>query len=182
MACSSQTGQVSPKPRAYPYVDFPNKTYRAYHSPACPITFMYPEYAEINQTKPSDTLPGVQCWFNVYYPQFKATVHCSYNAIADNTQFETMVEDAFEIADQVNKRSNFTNEQVVQLPNGSAALIFDFEGPAASPIQFFVTDSLNHFFKGSLYYQVAHHPDSLGIITQFIKQDIHQMMSTFQWK
>lgn len=143
---------------------------------------MYPEYTVINQTKAYDTLPGVYCWFNVHYPQYNATIHCSYNTIADKTQFETMVDDAFEIADQVNKRSSFTNEQVVQLPGGSSALIFDFEGPAASPLHFFVTDSIGFFFKGSLYYQTAHDPDSLGIITQFIKQDINQIISTFKRK
>lgn len=183
VACfNSPQSVLSPKPRAYPHVEFPVKQYLTYVPQDCPFELKYPEYTKIDQKNPVDTLTGVHCWFNIFYPQYNATLHCSYNSINSQDQLETMISDAFEIADQVNKRSNYTNETVLQLPNGSAALVFEFEGPAASPVHFFVTDSLKHFFKGALYYQTAHNPDSLGIITRFIREDIDQIMSTIRWK
>lgn len=148
----------------------------------CPVEFSYPEYTVIDNKQPIDTLKGAHCWFNIYYPQYNATLHCSYNSVNGQEKLETMISDAFEIADQVNKRSNFTNEKVVRLPQGSTALIFEFEGPAASPIQFFVTDSIKHFFKGALYYQTAHDQDSLGVITTYIREDIDRLLATFSWK
>ena len=61
----------TPKPRAYPRVDYPERTYVEYDTTACPFNFRYPSYGEIKYKKEN-------CWFDIYMPAFNARIHCSY--------------------------------------------------------------------------------------------------------
>ena len=65
---------------------------------------------------------------------------------------------------------------------GTGGMVFDFDGPSASPIHFFLTDSVDHFFKGSLYFDNSNQVDSLTPVIDFLKEDLYNMLNTFQWK
>jgi gliding motility-associated lipoprotein GldD len=53
---------------------------------------------------------------------------------------------------------------------------------AASPLQFFVTDSSKHFLRGALYFTVKPNNDSLQPVIKFIKEDINRFIDTFEWR
>lgn len=61
-------------------------------------------------------------------------------------------------------------------------LIYDIKGNAASEFQFHLTDSLNHFLVGSLYFNTPPNQDSIQPVLDFVKQDIEHLFSTFEWK
>ncbi|MEO0628777.1 MAG: hypothetical protein AAFY91_17410, partial [Bacteroidota bacterium] len=61
-------------------------------------------------------------------------------------------------------------------------MAFDIEGEAASPFQFFVTDSTNHFVRGALYFNTQARPDSLAPVVAYVKEDIYKMLETFEWQ
>jgi gliding motility-associated lipoprotein GldD len=62
-------------------------------------------------------------------------------------------------------------------------LIYYIEGTqAASPCQFFVTDSSSRFLRGALYFNVPPNNDSLAPVIAFIREDIRHMLMTFRWK
>ena len=62
-------------------------------------------------------------------------------------------------------------------------LVYELEGSgAASPYQFFLTDSISHFVRGSLYFNFTPNNDSLEPVIEFIKQDIDHLINTFRWK
>ena len=62
-------------------------------------------------------------------------------------------------------------------------LIYEIEGSgAASPYQFFLTDSLSNFVRGALYFNVVPNNDSLEPVINFIIEDIEHLINTFQWK
>ena len=48
-------------------------------------------------------------------------------------------------------------------------------------MQFFLTDSVDHFIRGSLYFDVEIN-DSIMPINNFLKEDIRFMIETFEWK
>ena len=52
---------------------------------------------------------------------------------------------------------------------------------SASPIQFMLTDSVSHFFRGVLYYDCMINADSLEPVTQYLKQDIIELIQSFKW-
>ncbi len=171
-SCREETR--TPKPRAYPRVEYPEKKYVDFAAD-CPFVFQLPSHAEISNKEEA-------CWFDISMPLFKAKIHCSYLPVKNREEFEDLVLDAFEIAERINARANFMEESLVQNEYGVSGLIMEWSGPAASPIHFFLTDTTHHFFKAALYFDSKVKPDSLAPITDYIKSDIQHMISTFTWK
>jgi len=173
VACKSDP--PPPRPRAYPRIDFPDRSTLDYNTPDCPYTFRYPGYAEINEKKEA-------CWFDLYMPVFEARLHCSYVPLTTEKGFTDLVRDAFVIAGKINERANYMTESRVQNAQGVGGLILDWTGPAASPVHFYLSDTTNHFFKAALYFDSKVEPDSLAPIVDFIRQDIDTLIASFEWK
>ena len=53
---------------------------------------------------------------------------------------------------------------------------------AASPFQFYLTDSVDHFVRGALYFNVVPNNDSLAPVIDYLKDDMRHMIETFEWK
>ena len=60
--------------------------------------------------------------------------------------------------------------------------LFMLDGESASPLQFMLTDSVSHFFRGALYYDCIPNADSLAPVTRYLKQDIVELIQSFEWK
>ncbi len=165
----------TPKPRAYPRIEYPVREYKMYDNPECPFTFEYPSYAEINVKKE-------KCWFDLKMNAFNARIHCSYLPLNSKEEYNDLIRDAFIIASKINERANYMEEERVTNPQGVGGLTLNWSGPAASPVHFFLTDTSAHFFKAALYFDSRVQPDSLAPISAFIKEDIDKMISSFAWK
>ncbi len=177
---------LTPKPRAYPKVDYPERKYQQFSEDYCQMTFQYPTYAKIEQDQfffgeraPDD------CWFNINFPDFDAALHCSYVPI-DNKKntIETLQKDAFKMTDWHNKKASYIEDNFFENKHQVIGMTFDVEGAVASPVQFYLTDSLQqkHFLRGAFYFNSRAEPDSLAPILTFVKEDIRQMLTTFKWK
>jgi len=173
----------SPKPRGFPKVEFPEKAYQSFHESYCNIVFEYPNYAKvIKDTLFFNEKPVHPCWFDLHIPEFKARVHCSYYPISKTNTFDKLRADAFKMVGKHNMKAEFIQEYPIEKPNGVKGVVFDIEGPAASPFQFYLTDSTTHFLRGALYFNTQARPDSLAPIYEFVKTDIMHMVNTFEWK
>ena len=60
-------------------------------------------------------------------------------------------------------------------------MLYAVEGPVATPLQFFVTDSVDHFMRGSLYFSHKPNPDSVAPVLQRLETDVRIMMESMQW-
>ncbi len=60
--------------------------------------------------------------------------------------------------------------------------IFEVTGNAASPIQFHVTDSTNHFITGAVYFDVQPNYDSIRPAINYLQNDIISMIESLEWK
>jgi gliding motility-associated lipoprotein GldD len=167
--------QNIPKPRAYPKVEYPEKKYILFDSAACPVNFEYPAYAEIIN-KAED------CWFDLYIDTFDARIHCSYMPIDNQADFDDLISDSYEIADRINARANYMEDSRIKTEQGISGVLFEWSGPAASNMHFFLTDSTQHFFRGALYFDSKVQIDSLAPIAAFLKEDIQHLISTFKWR
>ncbi len=180
-ACSG--APVTPKPRAYPRVMYPEKQYQAFDEDYCQFTFQYPTYVVVQQdTSFLGERPAHPCWFDLYIPDFDSRLHCSYYPISKSNPLEKFKQDAFEMVDWHNRKANYIEELRIQRNNGVAGYAFLIEGPAASPVQFYLTDSTRHFLRGALYFNTRVNPDSLAPVLEFVKEDILKMIDTFEWK
>lgn len=167
-----------PKPQAYFRIDLPEKEYRKLDS-VYPYSFEYPVYSRIIHDKYA---PDEKFWINVDFPKFKGKIHLSYKKV-NNNLFEYL-EDARNLAiKHIPKASAINERSYINQSSQVYGLIYEIKGSeAASPYQFYVTDSVNHFVRGALYFYVSPNNDSLAPVIDFIHKDIEHMINTFRWK
>ncbi len=178
MACGDDEDDVfTPKPRAYYRIDFPQKKYVTYDS-VCPFTFETPVYSKVEKDQDPNSKP---CWINIKYPQFKAQLHVSYALL--NNDLNTYIETSRELAIKHQIKASGLDQQVIIRDSAKVyGLFYDIAGNTASSMQFYVTDSTNHFLRGSLYFNVAPNIDSMQIVVDYLKTDVLHMIQTFKWK
>ncbi len=173
-SCKSK---FTPKPRGYLRIDFPEKKYRKFDS-ICPFVFEYPVYAKII---PYTRDGGEPCWMDIFFPAYDGNIHISYKRIHDNLSEYT--EDSRTLAYKHTIRADAIREKVFSKPAGEVyGLLYDIKGNAASNMQFYLTDSTDHFLRGSLYLNVTPDADSLAPVIDFLQKDVLHLMETFQWK
>lgn len=173
-----------PKPHAYPKVNYPAKAYQPFDANYCQFGFEQPIYAKLERdTTFFDEKAGSDCWFNLTVPQLNATIHCSYYPITSPKRFDELVADAAELVNKHNIKASFIEEIQFQHPTSKVyGMIYNIEGPAASPYQFYATDSVRHFLRGALYFNTQARPDSLAPVVNFMKKDVNKLIETLQWK
>ena len=179
-ACSEP--DYTPKPRAYPRIEFPidAKTTR-FDRDFCNFSFQYPSYAEVRKDRTvfdEDALSD--CWFDLHYPSLNGSIYFSYVPVGEEP-LEKLTSDAFKMTDWHTKKATYIDEIPFER-DGIRGMLFRVEGPAASPYQFYVTDTLGrHFLRGALYVESKIQPDSLAPVYQFMKRDMDQVLATFAW-
>lgn len=174
--------RFSPKPRAFPRVEYPEKVYQSFDADFCAFTFEFPAYTKIVQdTTYFQESPVHPCWFDIFYPDFDSRIHCSYYPIGEGKIFAELKQDAFELAEWHQKKANYIDEIRIDRGENVHGFAFDIQGPAASPFQFYLTDSTTHFLRGALYFNTQVRPDSLEPVYEFVKEDILHLIETFEW-
>lgn len=168
----------SPKPRGFFRIDLPEKNYRTLDS-IFPYVFEYPSYAKISSDPHA---PDQPYWINVDFPRFSARVHLSYKPV--NNDLAVFTEDAHSLVmKHIPKASAIEEVRIDNDVNDVHGLIYDIKGTgAASPYQFYVTDSTKNFLRGALYFNTLPNNDSLAPVIDFIKADISHMLETIRWK
>jgi len=176
-ACSDNG--YSPKPRGYFKIDFPVKKYRTFQSD-CAYTFAYPVYAEMLPDQSSDSR---RCWYNLSFPSFNGRLHLTYYDVSSKKEYEELVEDARTFAFKHTVKANSIDQKLINYPEKKVyGIYYAIEGNTASSVQFFLTDSLKHYFRAALYFNERPQYDSIQPVVSFIKKDIDKMISTFKWK
>jgi gliding motility-associated lipoprotein GldD len=167
----------------YPRIVYPVQSYDKFLLEACNFTFQKPSYAKIKTgIKFFNEESSHPCWFDLELENFNGSIHFSYNPIEDSKSLDKLVTDAFKIVEQHNTKAEYREEIIIENSNGVHGLLFNLEGPVASPINFFLTDTTSHFVRASLYFNSAVDPDSIAPVLEFVSQDIQKILETFEWK
>ena len=75
------------------------------------------------------------------------------------------------------------DESMINRPEENVyGLLYDFRGNTATSLQFFLTDSSDHFLRGSLYFNTPPRQDSLAPVIGFLREDVLRMIESFSWK
>lgn len=176
--CSCGSRHPQPKPRGYFRIDLPEKQYVRLDTMRH-YSFDYPVYSTIT----SDYLsPDEKDWANVEFPSFKGTIHLSYKAV--NNNLREYLEDAYTmITKHITKATGIRDSVVINRDRHVYGLVYFLDGEGvASPLQFYLTDSTNHFMRGSLYFNVYPNNDSLQPVIEFITDDVRHLINTLEWK
>ena len=175
---SCDNKQYQPKPRAYFRIDLPEKQYVPLDSMRY-YSFEYPIQCLIT---PDFFSPEEKDWINIEYPANKATIHISYKAVNDN--LDVYLEDSYSMMSKhISRAMGIRDSLIVNHERDVYGLIYFLEGEGvASSIQFYLTDSTNHFMRGSLYFNVRTNNDSLAPVIDYITDDIRHLIETTRWK
>lgn len=189
------------KKRGYFNIELPERRYQEFNKPGFPYSFEYPAYATIvRDSTYFDENAENPYWINVDFPQFNSRVFLSYKVIGGTAVykikqpngaykdsiginlFDKMVNDAFTLTNKNNVVSNSINDSLISTPNGIHGVFFKVGGNAATSKQFFLSDTVKHFIRGALYFNVTPNVDSLKPVQDFLQVDMDHMINTFRWK
>ena len=170
----------TPKPRGYFRIALPEKEYKSFDS-GFPYHFQYPIYGEVVP----DTREWAEAyWADLVFDQFSARIHLSYKAVEDSDNLYEYLEDAHTFVHKhIPKATAIRDEIFMADDNRVFGMLFRIKGrEAASPLQFYATDSTDHFLRGALYFQTTPNNDSLAPVIEFLEEDVRRMLSTIEWK
>lgn len=197
-ACNST---YTSKKKGFYKIALPEKKYRLFDEPGIPYSFEYPVYAAI--VKDSTYFDaGVEnaYWRNIDFPGFEAKIFLSYKAIGGKAlykikgpdgryrdsfginSYDKMIDDAFKLT---NKNDDIaTSKKVIpfKTPGNISGIQFSLGGNAATPRQFFMTDTVKNFLRGALYFYASPNADSVKPVVDFLQGDIDHLINTFHWK
>ena len=173
----SCTQDYIPKPHGYFRIDFQEKTYRQFDSIALPYTFDIPGYSKIVPDRERLAEPF---WINLKIPAHKAEVHISYKKVQNN--LAKLMEDSRTLAYKHSIKADAINERIFVNPQKKVyGTIYQIDGNAASPLQFYLTDSTQNFLRGALYIREVPNIDSLRPVIDFLTPDVIRLIETTEW-
>ena len=178
LSLSSCSDVPQPKPRGYFRIALPEKQYVSLDSMSY-YSFEYPVYSIIT---PDFHSIEEKEWINIEFPSFKGTIHLSYKKVEDN--LSDYIEDSYQmITKHITKATGIRDSGVIDADRNVYGLMYFLEGEGvASPLQFYLTDSVSHFMRGSLYFNVYPNNDSLRPVIDFITNDARHLVNTLNWK
>ena len=167
----------TPKHHGWLRSDFPEKKYRLFDS-VYPYTFEIPVYSEVVKDKSKD---AEKYWADWVFPEFNATVFISYKDIHNN--LDSYEEDTRELAYKHSVKADAIESKIWENKNADVyGILYEIKGDVASQIQFYLTDSTQHFVRAAFYFNEVPNKDSLAPALKFLRKDIEHMIKTFRWK
>ncbi len=173
----SCTSDYLPKPKGYNRIVLPEPSY--FNLPdSFPYQFQYSEHATILK---DTSWIAERYWINLFYPEMDANIQITYKPVTDSIVREYL-SDSYRLTSQHNVKAYAIDEKILELPSGLFASFTELEGEVPTQAQFHVSDSVDHFLRGALYFKTATKNDSLAPVIDFIKQDILHLLTTLRWK
>jgi gliding motility-associated lipoprotein GldD len=165
----------TPKPKGFIRIDYPEKKYIQYRC-SLGYKFEYPVYAKVS----GDSNLLHPDWLNIEFPQFDGSIYLSY--IKLNSDPGKHIDESRDLAYKHTIKAESINESLINIPEKNVyGIFYDIKGNAASSVQFFVTDSIKNFLRGSLYFNTQPNQDSLAPVIQFIRVDIDHFIKSLEW-
>ena len=155
-----------PKPDAYLRIEFNEPKYLNYEDVNSQIDFYYnSSSSSINQISSKS--------INLNYENLGMSLDLSFNKLSSENEVINYITDFNLLLDTHTKQSNgFLVKEFENVEYSTFGKIYEFKGDVASPIQFFITDSLNNFIQGVVNKEISSKYDSIYPSIQYIKNDI----------
>ena len=171
-----------PKPKAQLRLEYPSAKYVDANL-ELPFTFDKNLLAQ-KITLKELAAPTKSYGINLEYPVLKGTIFLTYKAInKDQNNLRDFLRDAQKFTLEHTKKA----DEIPAYPYENKerkvyGMLSEVKGNVASPAQFYVTDSVNHFLTGSLYFYAKPNYDSILPAANYLQKDIKRIMETVTWK
>ncbi len=184
LVCLSCGESYVPKPKAYLRLDYPKAKYKQVDDylnlPFSFETNMLAAKIEPKRISATTNSYGI----NLEYPSLKGTIFLTYKAVDGS---EKNLIDFIRDAEKLTFEHTIKADEIpVDIYENSERRVYgkfsEVKGNVASPAQFYITDSINHFLTGSLYFYAKPNYDSILPAANYLQKDIKHIMETITWK
>lgn len=167
--------------RGYFKIDLPEHKYQSFNMEGYPYTFEYPVYANvIRDTTFFEDVPENPYWINLDFPGLNGRIYISYKDMKTN-DFDKLVADAFKLTYKHTTKATAITDSLMKTREGLTGVFFRVGGNAATARQFFLTDTTTHFIRGALYFDATPNADSLGVVNDFLEEDMNHLINTLKF-
>ncbi|HOF46326.1 MAG TPA: hypothetical protein PLZ46_06050, partial [Bacteroidales bacterium] len=121
-------------------------------------------------------------WLYLNYPKLNAEINFTYSKLAGDLRQRIIEEDKilsfhYQVADNI--EYSIISDPTYQI----YGQLYDIEGiSVATPLSFWLSDSVSHFLRGTLYFNNPPNNDSLQPVIQYIREDMLKLISSFKWE
>jgi gliding motility-associated lipoprotein GldD len=180
ISITSCADDPTPKPKAFLRLEYPEANYIKVESDL-PFTFEKNVLAKDNVTI-KKTGNNESYGFDIEYPSLKGTIYLTYKKV-NKDDLTMYLRDAQNFTQKHTQKADEIIEQVYDNADRKVyGMFYEVGGNAASQSQFYMTDSMNHFVTGSLYFYAKPNYDSILPAADYLKKDIQHIMETLEWK
>lgn len=163
---------VLPKPSAQLRLDYEMANYMQFDS-QCDFIFDHNTETKVNVKD--------NCDVTIQYPKMKATVYLTYRKVDNN--IDELLKDAQKLTyEHVIKADDIVETPFINTKDKVYGMFYQVGGNAATNTQFYLTDSIQHFVTGSVYFYAKPNFDSIMPAASYIKDDMQTLMETMRWK
>lgn len=171
-----------PKPSAYLRLEYPKANYKTFDTGFL-FSFEKNELAKKIRARVISADSG-SYGIDLIYPDLKGTIYLTYKPINNNEKrLMKLLQDAQGFTQEHAQKADAIAEQIFENKEKNMyGMFYEVDGNAASQSQFYLTDSLNHFLTGSLYFYAKPNYDSILPAANYLQKDIQHIMETVEWK
>lgn len=170
-----------PKPVGYGRIDIPVYNYNEYRFTQ--FSFFHSDLAQIHIS--NSVQRGSELWFDITYPSYNAVFHCTYLPLRKGDLAKVLEDNHHLVYSHVAMAERIDQQQYISKNNNVSGILYQIRGYVATPIQFYATDSIKNFLRGSLYYESGNkriNTDSIAPVTEMLRKDIEHLMETLSWQ
>lgn len=164
-----------PKPKGFLALSYPEAEYQLIDLD-CPFSF--------NKNKLAEVVPAnnnTPCWISLDYKLMDGAIFITYQQVTNN--LDSLLRDAQKLPLQHTIKADVIEGAIYANDyNKTYGMFYEVEGDAASQAQFYITDSVNHFLTGAIYFNRRPNFDSIIPAAHYLKKDMRQLMESLQWK
>lgn len=169
--------KVMPRPIGQMRVEFAKHEYKAAAIHNCPYSFDIPVRSEITE----GLNPEAPCHKNIVFTDFNAVLYLSYYPLDTLEVNQLIKESRDKVYEHVVKASSIDELMIADTSKDVFGILYDIKGNAATPFQFFITDSSKNFIRGALMFNSQANYDSLKPMIEYLKVDLDKMIESTHW-
>jgi len=180
--CVSCGNETLPKPKAFLRLDYPVPNYDEFN-PGFPFIFEKNKLSTEVKARIL-TADSASLGIDLVYPSLKGTIYLTYKKINNSSErLNRLLKDAQGFTQEHTQKADEIIEQPYENKEHKVyGMFYEVGGNAASQSQFYITDSINHFLTGSLYFYAKPNYDSIFPAANYLQKDIQHIMETVRWK
>jgi gliding motility-associated lipoprotein GldD len=174
---SCEEPQYVPKPPTYLRLELPDHTYTL-HKDDCPYSF---EIADLYKVTSAPPELGNACHKRIELGPMNGTTYIRYWDIVEPLAY--YINSANDEIDRHKlKATNIVDKNIIRPKDRVFGTFFELQGDVATPFQFYLTDSTDHFIYCEVLFNSTPNYDSLIPTLEYLKKDLDQLLETFKWQ